>query len=164
MQPCIDDGAKYAMLFLMTNLVEPIIVSACTQPLIRHINRKSWWHVQPLDPNAYYKRGKFYSSSFEEAEFYGRPGDPERVTVARPLAGDEAYIETTLFGKCPSDDLLNLYSGKALVTARFALDARIKKAAVKAGYDSIALMTPRAWSRFQEVEQLPRSIELNVFA
>ena len=137
--------------------------TAANTALIKRINRKIWWHVPPLDPDAYKKRGKFYSSSFEEAEFYGRPGDPERVTVARPLAGDEEYIETVLLGKYPSINFDELHDEGAKVAARFALDARIKKAAVKAEYDSIVLMTPRAWSKFQEVGQLPRSIELNVF-
>lgn len=51
--------------------------------LIAHINRKSWWHVPPRDPRAYERRGKFYASSFREAEFYGRPlDDPERVSRA----------------------------------------------------------------------------------
>jgi hypothetical protein len=51
------------------------------QKLIKHINRKDWWHVRPADPRAYEKRGKFFTSSFGEAEFYGRPDDvPERVT------------------------------------------------------------------------------------
>jgi hypothetical protein len=51
------------------------------QKLIKHINRKDWWHVRPADPRAYEKRGKFFTSSFGEAEFYGRTDDvPERVT------------------------------------------------------------------------------------
>ena len=146
----------------MKNVAEPIIASIYTCSLIKRINRKYWWHVPPIDPKAYTKRGKFYSSSFDEAEFYGRPGDAERVTIVLPLAGDEEYIETVLLGKYPTVDFDKL--GGNGVAARFALDARMKKAAVKAGYDSIVLMTPRAWLRFQEVGQLPRSIELNVFS
>lgn len=133
------------------------------EALIKRINRKSWWHVQPLDPDAYNKRGKFYSSSFDEAEFYGRPGDPERVTVTHPLYGDEAHIETVLLGKCLSGELENLSGQKAFLAARFALDQRMKEAAVRKGYDSIALMTPRAWTKFLDEGKLPRSIELNVF-
>jgi len=120
--------------------------------------------VPPIDPEAYEKRGKFYSSSFDEAEFYGRPGDPERIAIERPLAGDEEHIEMALLGRYPSVDFDKLHSEGAKVAARFALDARMKRAAVKAGYDSIVLMTPRAWSKFQEEGQLPRSIEINVFA
>ncbi len=137
--------------------------SEAVESLIKRINRKSWWHVPPIDSAAYKKRGKFYSLSFEEAEFYGRPGDPERVTVAVPLIGDELHIEKILLGECPSVELAKLPSGKATIAARFALDARIKKAAIKAGYDSIVLMTPRAWTSFLEMGSLPRSIELNVF-
>ncbi len=134
-----------------------------TKSLTKRINRKNWWHVQPLDPSAYNKRGKFYSSSFEEAEFYGRPGEPERVAVERPLSGDETYIEMTLLGECPSVELNDLQRGEAVVTARFALDQRLREAALAQGYDCIALMTPRAWRKFLEEGMLPRSIELNVF-
>ena len=56
------------------------------QKLIAHINRQAWWHVPPRDPRASEKRGKFYSSSFREAEFWGRPLDePERVSISSPL-------------------------------------------------------------------------------
>jgi hypothetical protein len=63
--------------------------------LVSHINRKDWWHVPPLDPDAYRKRGKFLASSFAEAELYGRPLDtPQRVTIANPLVGDEPPSRT----------------------------------------------------------------------
>jgi hypothetical protein len=29
--------------------------------LVAHVNRKNWWHVSPVDPDAYKKRGKFGS-------------------------------------------------------------------------------------------------------
>ncbi len=65
------------------------------QRLIADINRKAWWHVPPQDPKAYKNCGKFYVSTFAEAEFYGRPLDePERVMVASPLVGDEATIRS----------------------------------------------------------------------
>jgi hypothetical protein len=41
---------------------------ALRERLIAHVNRKQWWHVPPVDPNAYKKRGKFLASSFVEAE------------------------------------------------------------------------------------------------
>src|SRR5260370_5077704 len=67
--------------------------SAQHEKLIAFVNRKSWWHVPPVDPNAYSKRGKFLSSSFGEAEFWGRPLDePQRVIVAKPLIGDERRL------------------------------------------------------------------------
>lgn len=40
------------------------------EKLIAHVNRKDWWHVPPRDPSAYSKRGKFFASSFREAEFW----------------------------------------------------------------------------------------------
>jgi len=45
------------------------------EKLVAHVNRKGWWHVPPRDPTAYGKRGKFFASSFREAEFWGRPLD-----------------------------------------------------------------------------------------
>lgn len=150
------------MLSLMTNHSVPTINPEYIQAIIKRINRKHWWHVMPIDPQAYKKRGKFYSSSFDEAEFYGHSGRSERVTVYRPLAGDEAHIEMVLFGYYRSGELVRVRSGAALIKARLALDARMKKAAVAAGYDCIALMTPRAWDEFLELGKLPKSVELNV--
>ena len=134
-----------------------------TAALIKRINRKYWWHVQPQDPDAYKKRGKFYASSYDDAEFYGRPGDPQRVTVQRPLVGDEEHIEMTLFGHCPHLELSKLECGLPVILARLDLDAKVKEAAVAEGYDCIALFTPKAFAVFQASGKLPRSIELNVF-
>jgi hypothetical protein len=141
----------------------PLIQTTPTQALIKRINRKNWWHVQPQDPYASEKRGKFYASSFGDAEFYGRPSQSERIKVSRPLVGDEEHIEMTLFGCRPSTDLDQLPSGMPVIQARLDLDARLKKAAVAEGYDSIVLITPKAWAYFCESGILPKSIELNVF-
>lgn len=140
-----------------------LVQTAAVQALIKRINRKNWWHVQPQDPTGYERRGKFYSSSFDEAEYYGRPANPERITVRRPLVGDEEHIEMTLFGYCPHKELSELEEGLPVILARLDIDARIKKAAVAEGYDAIALMTPKAYSTFTDSGKLPRSIELNVF-
>jgi hypothetical protein len=72
--------------------------------------------VQPADPRAYQKRGKFFASSFSDAEFYGRPQDePEQVTIASPVVGDNDAIERNLLGRAES------YPDIA-VRERFALD------------------------------------------
>ena len=69
------------------------------QRMISHINKEDWWHCPPSDPCAYQKRGKFFASSFREAEFWGRPLDePQHVAVSNPLIGDEDSIEMELFG------------------------------------------------------------------
>lgn len=121
-----------------------------------HINRKHWWHCPPEDLTAYRKRGKFYASSFEEAEFWGRPLDiPERVKVKNPLIGDEKTITAILGLPMPEGDAIS-------VEKRFAADARMKKAALKLGYDSILLMTPNAFARCKSTREIPRSLELNV--
>ena len=39
------------------------------ETLLAVVGRKAWWHVPPMDPRAYKKRGKFFASSFVEAEF-----------------------------------------------------------------------------------------------
>jgi hypothetical protein len=125
---------------------------------IAHVNRKLWWHVPPRDPAAYRKRGKFLASSYKEAEFWGRPlNEPHKVLIARPLVGDEDTIEKTLFGQRLSDEDIEMED-------RFKLDAKIKKAAMVKGYDSIVLMTPKAFSELKSKGKMPRSLELNVFS
>jgi len=126
------------------------------QRLVALVNRKAWWHVPPRDPNAYRKRGKFLASSFREAEFWGRPLDePQKVDVARPLVGDEGAIERKLFGKRVSDESISMDD-------RWRLDARMKRAALATGYDSILLMSSRGLRRFRSAGKVPRSLELNI--
>jgi hypothetical protein len=124
--------------------------------LIRHLNRKDWWHVPPEDPTAYRKRGKFLASTYAEAEFWGRPLDePQRANVARPLVGDEATIEKALFGRLVSD-------ADITVKQRWALDAKMKKAALAKGYDAIVLMSPKCFLEWKRTGKIPRSLELNI--
>jgi hypothetical protein len=111
--------------------------------------------VPPQDPAAYSKRGKFFASSFQEAEFYGRPLDtPERVTIAKPLTGDEQAIAKVL-GIPPQNDAMSLEE----IAAH---DEAWRNAAMAKGFDSIVLMTPKAFSEFTTSGKLPRSIELNL--
>jgi hypothetical protein len=126
------------------------------QELIKHVNRKHWWHVTPADPKAYQKRGKFLASNFAEAEFYGRPNDvPERVTIAFPLVGDNNTIERKLIARVESHPNIS-------VKDRFALDAKLRRAALRRGYDSIVLMSESAFQKFKKDGTIPRSIELNI--
>jgi len=126
------------------------------QKLIAFVNRKNWWHVPPRDPDAYKKRGKFLASTYKEAEFWGRPLDqPEKVHIGKPLIGDEETIEKTLLGKRLSDESIEMDN-------RFALDAKIKKAALAKGYDSIILMAPQPFAAFKKTGKIPRSLELNI--
>jgi hypothetical protein len=131
-----------------------------SEKLIAHVNRKGWWHVPPADPKAYQERGKFYASTFREAEFWGRPLDePSRVTIASPLIGDEDRIERVLFGRLiPEPDP----ASPRLLEWRWRLDAKMKKAALAKGYDAIVLLTPKAYTAYKESGKIPRSIELNV--
>jgi hypothetical protein len=124
--------------------------------LVAHVNRKKWWHVPPRDTSAYSKRGKFFASSFGEAEFWGRPLDePQKVKISRPLVGDETTIEKRLFNRRVSREDISLKE-------RWSLDAKMKKVALARGYDSIVLMTPAAFLAFNKHGKVPRSIELNI--
>ena len=128
--------------------------------LISHINRKGWWHVPPMDPGAYRKRGRFFASSFPEAELYGRPLDtPQRVTIANPLVGDESTVCRALFGKVIS---FAQAEDRSFLEKRLALDARMKRTASARGYDSIVIMHPRTFGLFRNTGKIPRSVELNV--
>ena len=124
--------------------------------LISHVNKKEWWHCPPQAPTAYKQRGKFYASSFREAEFWGRPIDePQKVTIANPLVGDEQSIERKLFGKvAPRRDIP--------LEERWELDAKMKITALAKGFDSIVLMTPKGFATFRKTGRIPRSMELNV--
>jgi hypothetical protein len=128
--------------------------------LIARVNRKDWWHVPPSDPDAYEKRGKFLASTFKAAEFWGRPLDtPIRVTIKNPIIGDEPTIEAELLGapcQYPGDD------SPKLLEWRWALDAKLKTAALAKGYDSIVLLSSLAYAKFLTEGKMPLSVELNL--
>lgn len=69
--------------------------------LIEKINNSEWWHVPPQDPEAYKKRGKFFASTFLQAEFYGKPNDnSEKINIKNPIFGfSEFEILEQLFKK-----------------------------------------------------------------
>lgn len=130
------------------------------EKLIAHLNRKGWWHCPPEDSDAYRKRGRFYASSFHEAEFWGRPlDDPQHVNVLNPLIGDEDSIEIELFGKLMPEPKPG---SPGAMEWRWKLDAKMKKASLSKGYDSIVVMTPKAFAAYRQQDKMPRSIELNV--
>lgn len=128
--------------------------------LVAHINRKNWWHCTPRDPLAYRKRGKFLASTYDEAEFWGRPlDDPQKVAIRNPLVGDEDAIQLVLFGKIaalPEED------DPHVLEWRFDLDAKMRDAALEKGYDAIVLFAPRGFATFMATGKIPRSIELNI--
>jgi hypothetical protein len=126
------------------------------EKVIALISRKAWWHVPPRDPDACEKRGKFLASSYGEADFWGRPlNDAQKVSVVKPLVGDERTIERALFGRRISCDSMGM-------DRRWRLDARMKKAALAKGYDSILLMSRQGFRRFRSANKVPRSLELNI--
>jgi hypothetical protein len=110
----------------------------------------------PADPTAYKKRGKFFASSFHEAEFYGRPNDtPERVAVAKPFICDNHSIEKELLGNIES------YEGMSIDEIA-KIDAKLRKEAMKKGFDSIVLLSETGLRYFTKTGKIPRSIELNM--
>lgn len=101
--------------------------------------------------------GKFLASSFREAEFWGRPLDePQKLVVRKPLVGDELSIEKALFRKRLSDQQITM-------NQRWVLDARIRKVALREGFDSVVLMSAKGFAKFKATGKIPRSMELNVF-
>jgi hypothetical protein len=131
------------------------MTKALYERLVAHVNRKSWWHVPPVDPDAYRKRGKFLAVSFEAAEFYGRPLDePQKVTISRPLVGDEKRIARMLRIP-PQCDGMTL---KQIA----AHDAKWRNAALKKGFDAILLMSPMCFAEWKTTGKIPRSLELNI--
>jgi len=128
--------------------------------LVEYINRKDWWHVPPRDPSAFDKRGKFLASTFREAEFYGRPLDqPDKVQIRLPLTGDEPTILRKLFGRVVTKG----WPDDPAMERRLALDGKMKRAALRKGYDSIVLMSRPGFAAFRAKGEIPRSIELNIF-
>jgi hypothetical protein len=128
---------------------------ALYERLVAHVNRKQWWHVPPVDPDAYKKRGKFFASSFSAAEFYGRPLDePQKVWIAKPLVGDEKRIAHVL-GIPPQ------HGGMTLEQIA-AHDAKWRNAALKNGFDAIVLMSAKCFTEWKATGRIPRSLELNV--
>ncbi len=123
--------------------------------LVAFVNRKNWWHVPPVDPDAYRKRGMFLASSFEAAEFYGRPLDePQKVTIGKPIVGDERSIARVL-GIPPQHEGMTL---KQIATH----DAVWRNAALKKGFDAIVLMAPKCFAEWKTSGKIPRSLELNI--
>ncbi len=130
------------------------------------INKRKWWHVKPKDTGSYLQRGKFLASSEKDAEFYSPFGGApvgESASVSNPLVGDEAHIETTLLGERQSDKLPEPESSE-FYKARTALDRKLAIAAANAGFDSIALLSPKGFQQFKETGKVPKSVELNTLS
>lgn len=134
----------------------PTETSPTPTKVIEHINKKDWWRTIEPDEQSIKDRGLFYASSFEEAEFYGRPqNEPSRVDIKNPLIGDERAINEELGLEVPKEDIS--------VEERFALDKKLKETAEAVGYDSIVLMTSENFADYKKTGKIPKSIELNVF-
>ena len=90
------------------------------------------------------------------AEFYGRPNDePEKVSIKKPLVGEASTVERRLLGKVEDFDGIG-------VKRHLALDARMKKIALRKGYDSIIVLAETGLKHFRKEGKIPRNVELNV--
>jgi len=132
--------------------------------LIEKINKSLWWHVTPQDPDAYKKRGKFFMSTYQQAELYGRPNDiPEKVSISNPVCGlSEIKILKILF----PEEYKTLYSnilrgGVGFYERRIALDAKMHRKAKSLGYDAIVLLA-RNGIKYLLKKRKPHSMELNL--
>ena len=132
--------------------------------LIAKINKTEWWHVPPLDKNAYKKRGKFLASTYSQAEFYGRPNfNPEKVNVKLPIYG---FSEKEILKRLFPSKYNKLYfqitkEGKNWYNRRINLDARMFRKAKTLGYDAIVLLTSQGKDRLK-INRKPFSMELNL--
>lgn len=144
------------------------------------INKSEWWHVHPADPDAYSKRGKFLASTYQQAEFYGRPNDiPDKVFIISPVYGfSEKEILLKLFPGERNNRFLKEYKkfkSRAFQPSakddykhveywyqrRIRLDAAMFKKAKSLGHDAIVLLT-RTGRKELERNRKPSSIELNL--
>lgn len=132
--------------------------------LINKINQSFWWHVAPKDLTAYKKRGKFFASTYKQAEFYGRPNNiPDRIKISNPMCEtSEINILKTLFPtnykklyNFVIDDCKNWYE------RRIKLDSKIYQKAKNMGYDAIVLLGSNA-NKYLMKNRKPHSIELNL--
>lgn len=132
--------------------------------LINKMNQSLWWHVAPGDLSAYKKRGKFFASTYIQAEFYGRPNDiPEKVKISNPIYGtSEINILKILFPM----DYKKIYTSilsdpKDWYDRRIKLDAKMYQKAKSMGYDAIALLGSNG-EKYLMKNKKPYSIELNL--
>jgi hypothetical protein len=121
--------------------------------------------VPPQDLDAYNKRGKFLASTFQQAEFYGRPNDiADKVFITNPVYGfSEKEILKKLFPGNDGGYLLDEIAKrkKYWYQERIKLDEKMFKKAKSLGYDAIVLMT-RTGRKELERNRKPNSIELNL--
>ena len=135
--------------------------------LIRKINTGKWWHVTPRDSDAYKKRGKFFASTYLQAQYYGKPTDvPEKVTINNPVFGfSEEQIWKQLIPSYKDNklmmDLLNDTNDENWYERRITVDAMMFSAAKKLGYDSVILICQSGYEALLK-NRKPRSIELNL--
>jgi len=97
----------------------------------------------------------FLRQASRKQSFWCRPLDePQTVTIARPLVGDEPTIAKLL-------GVAAQHNGMTLKQIA-AHDTRWRNAAMAKGYDAIVLMAPEPFAKFRTTGKLPRSIELKV--
>ncbi len=135
--------------------------------LINKINSGKWWHATPCDPDAYNKRGRFFASTYLQAQYYGKPNDaPEKVTINNPVFGfSEEEIWRQVIPSYRDNklmmDILDDTDDENWYDRRITVDAKMFSAAKKLGYDSIILICQSGYKTLLK-NRKPHSIELNL--
>jgi len=135
--------------------------------LIQKINAGKWWHVIPHDLEAYKKRGKFFASTYLQAEFYGLPNDvAEKVTIRNPVFGfSEEEIWKQIIPNYGNNklmmDILHDKNDESWYDRRTEVDSMMCYAAKKLGYDAIVLICKNGHKALLK-NRKPKSIELNL--
>ncbi len=165
----IDRVLSYQPQNLMASRKEKLIEGDYMKEiLVKLVNKSKWWHVPPVDPEAYAKRGKFLASTYSQAEFYGRPNnEPENVNIKNPVFGfSELEILEQLFEGADLTGALKIYgaivnSDGEIYQKRIALDAKMHAKAKQLRFDAIVLMTEAGRVALRKSRK-PSSIELNL--
>jgi hypothetical protein len=96
-------------------------------------------------------------STFRKAELLGRPiEEPYQVNVSSPFVGDEGAIEVELLKQRMPSEATDM-------PPQLRWDGRLKKAAVKQGYDCVVFMSPKDFKDYRLRGKIPLSIDLTIF-
>ena len=126
--------------------------------IINAINKKEWWRTFLPNKEEIKKRGVFFTSSFKQAEFYGRPLDaPFKVVIKNPYISTPSKLDKDILGKILNED-------GQIIKERFDNDTKIKSILSAKGYDSIIIVPDNYISKLFDTGKLPKSIELNIFS
>lgn len=133
-----------------------LLTSEFEKKIIEGINKKHWWRTALPKKEEIEKRGLFFTSTYEEAEFYGRPLDtPFKVKINKPYYTCPSLLDKSVLGYKLKDDVE--------IEKRFRADELIKSKLQIEGYDSVVLVSDFHFEKVLKSGRLPKIIELNLF-